>query len=156
MLAAVRTPCLDRMDGVLPHGSGEQLFRSEDEGKTWSPGKPLSPQGQENAHLAELADGRILCSFTSRIPGLFGVVMRLSDDRGDTRSAPCVLMSFPARDWHRTDVGYPSVVQLSDGTLVTAYYAGPKKPEWPEAGVPWHQRYHMGVARWDMACWPQA
>jgi len=153
-LAAARTACSDRMDGVLPHGSGELLFRSTDEGRTWSEGKPLSPQGQENAHLLELHDGRLLCSFTSRIPGLFGVVMRLSEDSGETWSMPCVLMSIPARDWHRTDIGYPSAVQLPDGTIVTAYYAGPKRPGWANAGVPWHQRYHMGVARWDMGCWP--
>ena len=153
-LAAGRTSCLDRMDGVLPHGSGELLFRSEDEGKTWSPGKPISPQGQENAHLLELADGRLLCSFTSRIPGLFGVVLRLSDDGGDTWSYPVVLISMPARDWHKTDCGYPSTVQLDDGTLVTAYYFGPKKPEWAAHGLPWHQRYHMGVASWTLSGWP--
>ena len=153
-LAAARTGCRDRMDGALPHGSGELLFRSADEGQTWSEGKPLSPQGQENAHLLELQDGRLLCSFTSRIPGLFGVVMRLSEDCGETWSMPCVLMSIPARDWHKTDIGYPSAVQLPGGTIVTAYYAGPKKPEWANAGVPWHQRYHMGVARWDLSCWP--
>ena len=153
-LAAARTGCRDRMDDALPHGSGEALFRSSDEGQTWSEGKPLSPQGQENAHLLELRDGRILCSFTSRIPGLFGVVMRLSEDSGDTWSAPCVLMSVPARDWHKTDIGYPSCVQLADGTIVTAYYAGPKRQEWAGHGLPWHQRYHMGVARWDMSCWP--
>ena len=155
-LAAARTGCRDRMDDALPHGSGEVLFTSRDEGQTWSEAKPLSPQGQENAHLLELEDGRILCSFTSRIPGLFGVVMRLSEDAGATWSTPCVLMSFPARDWHKTDVGYPSAVQLADGTIVTAYYAGPKKPEWARHGPPWHQRYHMGVARWALSCWPQA
>ena len=154
-LAAGRTSCLDRMDGALPHGSGELLFRSEDEGKTWSPGKPISPQGQENAHLLELTDGRLLCSFTSRIPGLFGVVLRMSRDQGRTWTFPVVLISMPGRNWHKTDCGYPSSVQLDDGTLVTAYYFGPKKPEWAAHGLPWHQRYHMGVARWDLSCWPE-
>lgn len=153
-LAAGRSPCRDGMDGVLPHGSGEVLYRSEDDGRTWNSGKPLSPQGQENAHLLELRDGRLLCSFTSRIPGLFGVVMRLSDDGGDSWSLPCVLLSIAARDWHATDIGYPSAVQLQDGTIVTAYYAGPKDPANPNAGMPWHQRYHMGVARWRLEPWP--
>ena len=153
-LAAGRTNCIDRMDDVLPHGSGELLFESRDEGKTWSAGKPLSPQGQENAHLLELSDGRLLCSFTSRIPGLFGVVLRLSKDAGRTWSYPVVLISMPGRDWHKTDCGYPSSVQLEDGTIVTAYYFGPKRPEWAAHGLPWHQRYHMGVARWRLSCWP--
>lgn len=153
-LAAGRTSCIDSMDRVLPHGSGELLFRSEDAGKTWSAGKPISPQGQENAHLLELNDGRLLCSFTSRIPGLFGVVLRMSPDEGESWSYPVVLISMPARDWHKTDCGYPSSVQLNDGTVVTAYYFGPKKPEWAAHGLPWHQRYHMGVARWDPSGWP--
>lgn len=154
LLAAGRTSCLDSMDRVLPHGSGQLLFKSEDDGKTWGPGKPLSPQGQENAHLLELADGRLLCSFTSRIPGLFGVVLRMSQDVGESWSYPVVLISMPARDWHKTDCGYPSSVQLDDGTITTAYYFGPKKPEWAAYGLPWHQRYHMGVACWDLSCWP--
>jgi hypothetical protein len=142
------------MDRVLPHGSGQLLFKSEDDGKTWSEGKPLSPQGQENAHLLELKDGRILCSFTSRIPGLFGVVLRMSEDKGESWSYPVTLISMPGRDWHKTDCGYPSSVQIDDGTIVTAYYFGPKKPEWAAHGLPWHQRYHMGAARWDLSCWP--
>lgn len=153
-LAAARTNCIDGMDGVLPHGAGEALLFSRDEGKTWSEPKLLSPQGQENAHLLELSDGRLLCSFTSRIPGLFGVVMRMSEDGGETWSMPAVLLSSPTRDWHKTDCGYPSVVQLDDGSLVTAYYFGPKRPEFASNGLPWHQRYHMGVARWDMSMWP--
>lgn len=153
-LAAARSNCLDRMDDALPHGSGEFLYESRDEGKTWSTGKPLSPQGQENAHLLELNDGRLLCSFTSRIPGLFGVVLRLSNDQGRRWSYPVVLISMPGRDWHKIDCGYPSSVQLDDGTVLTAYYFGPKRAEWAAYGLPWHQRYHMGVARWTLACWP--
>ena len=154
LLAVGRTSCVDSMDRVLPHGSGQMLFKSEDDGETWSPGKPLSPQGQENAHLLELKDGRLLCSFTSRIPGLFGVVLRMSADKGESWSYPVVLISMPARDWHKTDCGYPSSIQIDDGTIVTAYYFGPKKPEWAAHGLPWHQRYHMGVARWNLSCWP--
>ena len=154
-LAAARTNCVDRMDNVLPHGAGEVLLRSEDEGKSWSEPKMLSPQGQENAHLLELTDGRLLCSITSRIPGLFGIVLRMSSDGGDTWSYPVVLLSTPAYDWHKTDSGYPSSVQLDDGSIVTAYYFGPKKQEWSAHGLPWHQRYHMGVARWGLSMWPE-
>ena len=154
-LAAGRTACAERMDDALPHGSGEVLFRSEDDGLSWDSGTLVSPQGQENAHLLELRDGRLLCCFTSRIPGLFGVVMRLSNDAGKSWSLPCTLMSIPAHNWHDTDIGYPSSVQLADGTIVTAYYAGPKTADKPGAGLPWHQRYHMGVARWHTDVWPQ-
>jgi len=154
--AVCRTSCRDRMDGALPHGSGETLIRSSDEGKTWSKPKLIAPQGQENAHLLELADGRLLCSITSRIPGLFGVVMRMSDNRGDTWSLPVVLLSCAARDWHKTDCGYPSSVQVDDGSIVTAYYFGPKRPELAAHTLPWHQRYHMGVAKWNLSMWPES
>ena len=109
------------------------------------------PQGQENAHLLELSDGRLLCSFTSRIPGLFGIVLRMSSNGGDSWSYPVTLLSTPAYDWHKTDAGYPSSVQLDDGAIVTAYYFGPRKPEWAAHGLPWHQRYHMGAVRWDLS-----
>ncbi len=154
-LAVCRSAVVDRMDGAVPHGAGETLIRSKDEGKTWNQPKLLSPQGQENAHLLQLKDGHILCSLTSRIPGLFGVVMRMSKDGGDTWSIPVVLISSPARNWRKTDCGYPSAVQLDDGSIVTAYYFGPKRPEWAAHGLPWHQRYHMGVAKWDLSLWPK-
>ena len=38
------------------------------------------------------------------------------------------------------DGGYPCSVQLSDGTLVTAYY---------RSRIPGHQRYHMGAVFWE-------
>ena len=148
LLAAGRTPCRESMDRVLPHGAGTMIYRSNNQGQTWDSGKLISPQGQENAHLLELLDGRILCAITSRIPGLFGVIFRISADGGGTWSVPEVLISIPAADWRKTDSGYPSSVQLPDGTIVTAFYYGPKKPELARYAAPWHQRYHMGVARW--------
>ncbi|NOZ20504.1 MAG: exo-alpha-sialidase [Planctomycetes bacterium] len=153
LLAVGRLGCTDRLDDMLPHGEGTMLYRSTDDGKTWGDGKRLSPQGQENAHLLELQDGRLLLSLTSRIPGLFGVVFRISEDVGETWSAPRVLVSMPGETWHKTDCGYPSSVQIDDGTIITAYYFGPKDPDHPSGGLPWHQRYHMGVARWRAEGW---
>jgi len=149
LLAAARTDCVDSMDNMLPHGNGILLFASHDEGRTWGAGKRVSPPGQDNAHLLELRDGRLLLSLTSRIPGLFGVVLRMSADGGATWSVPRVLISMPAKNWQKTDCGYPSSVQLPDDTIVTAYYFGPRLPKWRVHTLPWHQRYHMGVARWS-------
>ena len=151
-LAAVRANCPDRFDGALPHGGGEWLYRSSDSGRSWDEGKPISPQGQENAHLLQLRDGDLICCFTSRIPGLFGVVARRSEDGGATWSTPVVLIGSPACDWHKTDCGYPSSIELDDGRVVTAYYFGPKRPEWSASGLPWHQGYHMGIIRWRPDC----
>ncbi len=149
-LAACRTKPVEAYDPPYAHGTGVVLYRSADKGNIWSNGKLVSPPGQDNAHLLRLADGRLLLSLTSRIPGLFGVTMRLSNDNGDTWSYPFVLVSIPAIDWHATDCGYPSSIQVKDGTIVTAFYFGPKKPELAACSTPWHQRYHMGVARWHM------
>lgn len=140
----------DIRDLAYPHGAGVTLRRSLDGGLTWDEGKSVSPTGQDNAHLLRLKDGRLLLSLTSRIPGLFGVAMRVSDDEGITWGIPFVLISVPATDWRLTDCGYPSTIQLEDGTLVTAYYMGPRNAGSAIHSAPWHQRYHMAVARWQL------
>jgi len=37
---------------------------------------------------------------------------------------------------------WPNLTMLPNGTIVTAYYC---------SGTPAHDRYHMGVLRWEMA-----
>ena len=39
------------------------------------------------------------------------------------------------------DCGYPTNLQLADGTIVTAYYC---------KGVAAHRRYHVGVVIWRL------
>lgn len=145
-MAVGRTKCRDRMDSALPHGSGEMFIKSIDEGKTWSEPKRISPQGQENAHLLELKGGRLLCSFTSRIPGLFGVVMRMSSDGGATWSLPVVLISTPPATGTR-----PTAVTHRAFNLKMAQSSPPTT-----LGLPWHQRYHMGIAIWGLSLWPDS
>lgn len=60
---------------------------------------------------------------------------RLSAHQGQTWGASSVLVDFE----DATDGGYPSNVQLDDGTIVTAYDANRVKA---------HHRYHVGVVRW--------
>ena len=112
-----------------------ELFESTDGGATWTNPGPLTLGSQHPGHLLLLADGRLLLTYGLRNRGLHGVGARLSTDLGATWQAPRVLVDFPA-----VDCGYPASVQVPDGTIVTAYYAG---------GVPAHQRYHMGVVRWQ-------
>jgi hypothetical protein len=125
------------------------LFTSNDEGNTWQASDlPLSLPGQHPGHLLELKDGRLLVSYGSRITGMYGVCARVSDDQGKTWSRPKVLISAPGP----MDSGYPSTVEMDDGTLVTAYYAGPRSVasarKYSPYAMPWHQRYHMGICRW--------
>ena len=48
----------------------------------------------------------------------FGNQARLSDDRGRTWSEPLIISG----DGASGDLGYPSTVELDDGTLLTVWY----------------------------------
>lgn len=118
------------------HGDGHlALFVSEDEGKHWARSGLLTLPGHHPAHLLEMADGRILLTYGIREKGHHGIGYRTSGDEGRTWSRPTRILNLE----ETTDGGYPSTVQLADGTLLTAYYGN---------RVPQHQRYHMGAVRW--------
>ncbi len=63
-----------------------------------------------------------------------GLCGRISTDKGTSWDAPIVLADLE----DTFDSGYPSSVQIQDGTIITAYYC---------KGVSTHMRYHMGVVR---------
>ena len=112
-----------------------ELFSSEDDGATWVDTGPVTLGRQHPGHLLCLRDGRLLASYGIRNKGFYGVGVRLSSDGGRTWEPPQLLVDFQTA----TDGGYPSSVEASDRTIVTAYYCN---------GIPAHQRYHMGVVRW--------
>jgi hypothetical protein len=87
--------------------------------------------------LLRLKDGRILLTYGLRERGHQGIGIRISEDEGKTWQAPTRIVNLEGS----TDSGYPSSVQLEDGSLVTAYYSN---------GIAEHRRYHMGVARWAL------
>ncbi|MEO2045307.1 MAG: sialidase family protein [Pirellulales bacterium] len=123
LLAAVRTD----------YNRDMALHVSDDAGATWTHRSSPAPANQHPGHLLVLQDGRD----GIRNQGLFGVGTRLSEDGGETWLSPQLLVSFDCPN----DSGYPSSVQAADGTIVTAYYV---------RSVPAHQRYHMGVVRWQL------
>jgi hypothetical protein len=125
-LAAART----LRDGHL------ELFASTDGGQSWARQLPLTLPRQHPAHLLRLGDGRILITYGIRNRGLYGIGARLSPDEGQSWGPPIVLVDLE----DATDGGYPSSVQLADGTIVTAYYANRVRA---------HRRYHMGIVRWQ-------
>ncbi len=96
------------------------------------------------ADLLRLRDGSILLSYGSRLRGALGVHARISRDDGLTWDAPRVLFKTGAHVSSSgaggVDGGYPSSIQLEDGSILTAYYC---------SRLPWHQRYHMGVVFWQ-------
>jgi hypothetical protein len=113
---------------------------SGDRGRTW--GRPeemggagLTGPDEHPGHLLRLRDGRILLTYGIR-HGIHGIGARVSGDEGRTWSRPMVVIEYGGNDG-----GYPSSVQLADGTIVTAYYSDKNR---------YHFRYHMGVARWKL------
>ena len=89
---------------------------SSDGGKTWSEPKPIGVWGLPS-HLLKLRDGRIVMSYGHRRAPL-GNQARVSTDQGRTWSEPIMLST----DGAGGDLGYPSTVELADGTLLTVWY----------------------------------
>ena len=88
---------------------------SRDGGKTWQDLHQIC--GGFPSHLLKLADGRLLMSYGYRKEN-YGNRCRISSDNGQSWSEPMII-SGNAPSY---DLGYPSTAQLSDGTLVTAWY----------------------------------
>lgn len=128
-IAASRTEM--GVDGKIP-AVGLGLFASSDEGRTWKFEQTITDHLQHPSDLLRLSDGRVLLSYGMR--DTFAIGVRFGDAEGRQWSAPEVLVQL-----HQGDMGYPSTVQLNDGTLVTAFY---------HKGIPEHTRYHVGVVRW--------
>ncbi|OGV52753.1 MAG: hypothetical protein A2017_15050 [Lentisphaerae bacterium GWF2_44_16] len=145
-LAAVRSRTVFGQGGYISCDNNITLiYKSADEGENWTCKGPASLPNQAPADLLEMRNGSILLNHGSRVEGVFGVATRLSNDYGETWSDTEVLISVP----HRVDCGYPSSVQLNDGTILTAYYFGPRQSDC-SGGVPWHLRYHMGIAKYSL------
>src|SRR5207253_984736 len=74
-------------------------------------------EGTPPQRRLRLQDGRLLMTYGHRRKPI-GNQARISADHGRTWSEPLIL-SDDASSW---DLGYPSTVQLKDGSLVTVWY----------------------------------
>ena len=88
---------------------------STDGGKTWTIPHSIGVWGYPS-QLCRLHDGRVLMTYGHRRTPL-GCQARLSED-GRTWSEPLIIYGAAAS----SDMGYPSTVQLDDGTMVTVWY----------------------------------
>ncbi|MFA6547171.1 MAG: exo-alpha-sialidase [Limisphaerales bacterium] len=103
--------------------SGETLqTESNDGGKTWSEPHSIGVWGLPS-HLLKLRDGRLLMTYGHR-RAPFGNQARLSTDDGKTWSEAMILSG----DGKGGDLGYPSTVELGDGSLLTVWYESMKEP----------------------------
>jgi hypothetical protein len=89
---------------------------SDDGGKTWTTPHTIDVWGLPS-HLLRLNDGRLLMTYGHRRAPL-GNQARVSEDSGKTWSEPILL----SEDGATGDLGYPSTVQLGDGSLLTVWY----------------------------------
>ena len=120
-----------------------EIFASDDGGESWTCRGPVTPARHMPAHLTQLQDTSILLTYGVRLRGMLGVYACISRDGGQTWDDPQVLFNTAAHQSDSsskgTDGGYPSSVQLADGSILTAYYC---------QRISMHQRYHMGVVVW--------
>ncbi len=103
--------------------AGETLqSESDDGGKTWGEPHPIGVWGLPS-HLLRLRDGRLLMTYGHRRPP-FGNQARVSADNGKTWGEALLISG----DGMNGDLGYPSTVELSDGSLLTIWYEQMKPP----------------------------
>ena len=103
--------------------AGETLqTESSDGGKTWSIPHGIGVWGLPS-HLLALRDGRLLMTYGHRRPP-FGNQARISSDEGGTWGEAMILSG----DGIGGDLGYPSTVELKDGSLLTVWYETMKAP----------------------------
>jgi len=103
------------------NGAGETLqSESTDGGKTWSVPHSIGVWGLPS-FLTKLKDDRLLMTYGYRRKP-YGNQARVSKDNGKTWSEPITISD----DGASGDLGYPSTVQLADGSLITIWYEKPK------------------------------
>ena len=99
------------------NNAGETLqSESTDGGKSWTEPHGIGVWGLPS-HLLKLRDGRLLMSYGHRRAPL-GNQVRLSEDGGKSWSNPIIISG----DGPSGDLGYPSTVELDDGSFVTVWY----------------------------------
>jgi sialidase-1 len=90
---------------------------SDDNGKTWVEPYPTPIWGFP-AHLLQLSDGRILCSYGyRRVP--FGERACISEDGITWRTENEIIIRDDAPN---EDLGYPASVEIEQGMILTIYY----------------------------------
>lgn len=93
--------------------------RSNDNGDVWTRPRPVGVNGYP-ADVARLKDGRFLMVFGRRTPpmGIFAVVSHDgSAEEWDVENEWSVDAHFPNKN-----IGYPSIVRLSDSEFLVVYY----------------------------------
>ncbi len=128
----------------IPGTSGEGfedtvITESTDNGRTWVRPWQLLTTAQVHAYLTELADGRLLCTYSNyHVP--FGVSAVLSYDAGKTWDLDnTIRLSTSSGYW----VGWAVTLQLPDGDAITSYAATTYYKQPPDF-------FTLEVVRWKL------
>ena len=97
-------------------GFGLALTRSTDGGQTWTEAEPLGFHGSP-PHLLRHSSGALVCVYGYRLAP-FGQRAMISTDEGGSWMVDLVIRD----DGPDGDLGYPSSVELEDGSILTVYY----------------------------------
>lgn len=101
---------------------------SYDYGKTWTqPRLILDPVAGAPAHLYKTSSGMLISARGYRIKPTFGVKVMFSKDNGKTWTDD----QFLYENTFNADLGYPTTVELKDGTFLTVFYAAPEQGKPP-------------------------
>jgi hypothetical protein len=119
-----------------------EAYRSEDGGASWLFLSRVGDTGRGNGNppaLVRLDDGRLCCVYGQRTERR--IIARYSAGEGRTWSAAHVLRDDYASVQDDADLGYPRLVQRTDGCLVAAYYwATRERPQQHIAATIWNPR----------------
>lgn len=103
------------------------IYQSEsfDSGKSWTkPHRIIDRLGGSPPHIFRHSSGALICTYGYR-EAPYGVKAMFSKDNGKTWDVGYDLYVNGVSD----DLGYPSSVELSDGSILTVFYAHPAKDE---------------------------
>ncbi len=104
-----------------PNFMGVYLSRSAN-GVRWTPFEQIEGLEGSPPHLLQLQNGAIVLTYSYRVGGAQrGIRARISYDGGETWGRE-IIVEMKGTFSSNEDLGYPSTVELDDGTLITVYY----------------------------------
>ncbi len=116
------------------------IIRTDSRGRMWTIperyiGNGVTGPAEHPGHLLRLKSGMILLTYGIRHED-HGIGARVGFEDGTIWGPPLRVFSYGG-----SDNGYPSSVELENGTIATAFYSNANR---------YNARYYMGMLRWNI------